>query len=433
MGRPAQQLVQFFSPTDNQLLEFLKECWDYEGTTGITLFYGPVNSLTWDDDTNISNIRSKLAKSGKGRQISNVTISRVVKNTNNRDSRTSASFSRTQTQNDVASKSNLYSEIFFTDPNNHQDFVLFIVNLVETEFKSGVDVIDSTGQKDPLGLFVTQMSETATSISERLSNAQIEYDRKTQERLEKINDQAEEQQKKFDEQQKEREALFAEREAALAKKEDALNNAEARSERRGLRQRITDELKERQSAEITPPSARALRYPILGLGGIGLLAGLSFAYLSLNKFASKADGQTSDWILGSLLLRGSLGIFAATFFMYYLLKYLKDTERAAGRRAQELERNLFDIDRSSWVIETILDLKEEGGLSNVPRQWLEGATHNLFGADNSAKNNHDGPLDALGELLATGATLKMGSGGAEVELNPKAAKVTAKNKSKQGD
>ena len=199
-------------------------------------------------------------------------------------------------------------------------------------------------------------------------------------------------------------------------------------------------MKTRQKNEVTPFSAKLLRAPILILSIVGVIASLYFSYLSFTQFGELAYPNTSilaghskevliaDWVLGSLIFRGSLGILVATVFGVYILRYLRELEESATRRAVELERNLFDIDRASWVIETIMELREEEGISTVPDHWLRGATHNLFGANTSDEVTDLGPLDSLGELLAAGANLKVGNGSAELELSPKTSKNIAKNK-----
>jgi len=226
----------------------------------------------------------------------------------------------------------------------------------------------------------------------------------------------------------------------LDAREAELDNADARSTRRGIRGDITKNLVERQTQEIIPASARKLRFPILICGFLGLALSAGLGLWSFSQIAKLApvvaeDGTVtqipmSSWVLGSLLLRGALGIVAATVIGLYMLNYLRNLEAEAGKRAHSLERYLFDIDRASWVIETVLEMgEEENGLSNVPPAWLDGVTQNLFGQDQAAKSD-EGPVDALTQIMASGAMVKVGNGEASIECSPKASKKVAKSQSK---
>lgn len=137
------------------------------------------------------------------------------------------------------------------------------------------------------------------------------------------------------------------------------------------------------------------------------------------------SGTALTWYLASLLLRGSLGVFASIAFGLYLLRYLRSIEAEAGRRALALEQNLFDIDRASWVVETVMELKEEEGMTSVPGPWLEGVTRGLF-QHNKEEEVERGPVDALVGLMGSRMALKLNNGNNEVSFDSKASKTIAK-------
>jgi|GEM_PF-3521638 len=441
MSRPALNIYKFLSPTDNQLLAFLIELSELEKTHSITVQVAPGVNIKFSGSK--EDITKSLAKNGKGRQVLQASFTSVPENPRNGSS--SFTFNRGETVNNALQASTNFSEILFTRPEVDKEYSSDVANLIEKHFKSSAS--NSPNELgDELGLFVTQLAEVATGIAATLASAQINADAKAQERINKLDEQSEALRNAAEAERLELQKIYDEKSDELEQREAELNNARARSERRGLRKSINDGLKDSLANEISPRSARFARYPIVIVSIVGLAFSLFFAFLSFDQFAtligrlgqtgsvsgndiSVLNGAAINWLFASLLLRGSIGLAAATFFGFYLIRYFKNLELTANRRALDLERYLFDIDRASWVIETIMELRDEEGISTIPDPWLMGATHNLFGSSGTDIQNKQDPLEALGEILASGAKLKVGNGASELEIQPKAAKKIVRNSS----
>lgn len=438
MSRHAANIYKFISPTDNQLLKFLSEAYGLEESSNFSVHTAPGVSTAYDGDN--ESVTEELIKNGKGRQILQANFQCSADNTNRNIA--SFTFNRGESTNNVLQPSLHFAEILFTNPHTNAESSSEVANLIEKHFKTSLPE-SSVSSKNDAGIFVTQLAEISTSIAETLSNSQIKAEKSTQERIQKLDEQAEKLREGIEEERLKLHEEYEGKAKALDTRESDLNNARARSERRGLRQSINEALKNSLNKEISPKSAKFAKFPIVFVALVGLAFSLFFAFFSFDQFATliKQIGQISseasdapavtdniaiNWLFASLLLRGSLGLIAATFFGYYLIRYFKNVEDTANRRALGLERYLFDIDRASWVIETIMELKEEEGITAVPDAWLKGATHNLFGSNDDENHDAPNPLEALGELLATGAKLKVGNGSGELEIQPKAAKKVAK-------
>ena len=441
MSRPAQNIYKFLSPTDNQLLTFLKKAHEFDATRIFNVQIAPGVTIKFEGDP--SEITSKLSKEGKGRQILRATFQ--VTPTAGQRSNSTYSFDRGVTKNNALHPSVQYAEVFFSSPQSNAELSRKVANLIEQSFKTSVSS-SSSGDATGLGIFVTQLAEVSTSISENLAQTQLKAEQKAQERLAKLDEQSDRQRESVEQERTSLQKEYKDKSDELDAREADLNNARARSERRGLRESINKALRKSLEEEISPKSAKFARYPIVTVALIGLAFSLFFAFFSFDQFAelikqiSQSSGEGNqnfpvvensaiNWLFASLLIRGSIGLGAATFFGYYLIRYFKNLEETANRRALELERYLFDIDRASWVIETIMELKEEEGISSIPEPWLKGATHNLFGSDGVDKDHVTDPLEALGELLSSGAKLKVGNGTAELDIQPKAAKKIVKKSS----
>ena len=438
MSRPTTNIYKFLSPTDNQLLGFLKEAYELEGSENFSVQVAPGINESFDGKT--SDVIDSLAKAGKGRQILQATFHGNAIEASR--GRSYFIFDRGESVNNILQPSTKFAEILFNSPNLDVKLSAEIANLIDKHFKTSLP-ISLKGDGGDIGIFVTQLAEISTGIADTLSKSQIDADKKAQERLAKLDEQSAELHKTLKSDRKKLQKTYDDKSNELNAREAELNNARARSERRGLRQSINAALRNSLENEIIPQSARFARYPIIMIAGIGLAFSLYFAFFSFNQFAQLITqlGQGREdvndvaflvnsglinWLFASLFLRGSIGIGAATFFGYYLIRYFKNLEETANRRALDLERYLFDIDRASWVIETIMELKDDEGISTIPEPWLRGTTHNLFGSDGVKNEDTQNPLEALGEILATGAKLKVGNGGGELEIQPKAAKKIAK-------
>lgn len=409
---------------------------ELENSQNFNVLIAPGVSIKLDNTAN--NITDSLAKAGKGRQI--IQASFQVRAQQATAGATSFIIDRGETIGNSIQPSLKFAEIIFNSPHQNKEFAAKIANLVDKHFKTALPNPSRTADENDIGIFVTQLAEISTGIAETLAKSQIEAEQKAQERLEELDQQSAKLRKTFEVDREALQKTYETKSEELNAREAELNNARARSERRSLRQSINEALRNSLENEVSPKSAKLARYPIVVVAIVGLAFSLFFAYFSFDQFAqlitelgkSISDNRllvsngAINWLFASLLLRGSIGLGAATFFGYYLIRYFKNLEETANRRALDLERYLFDIDRASWVIETIMELKEEEGISDIPEPWLAGATHNLFGSDGSSNEDTQNPLESLGEILATGAKLKVGNGSGELEIQPKAAKKIAK-------
>lgn len=332
------------------------------------------------------------------------------------------------------------AEILYTGVTTSNEKFSELKKLIAKHLSPSGNVDKLITNEGPFADLFTKLSSVSAGMADNLAQSQIQQQKRMDDLLEKQEALHKIRLDEIETAAKVEQDKLEQIKADLDQKEAELDNADARSTRRGIRGDITKNLIQRQTEEIIPASARRLRFPILicGFIGLALSAGLglwSFAQIAKLAPIVAQDGTMtqipmSSWVLGSLLLRGALGIVAATAIGLYMLSYLRSLEAEAGKRAHSLERYLFDIDRASWVIETVLEMgEEENGLSKVPSAWLDGVTQNLFEQDQSIKSD-DGPVDALTQLMASGALVKVGNGEASIECSPKASKRVASSQTK---
>jgi hypothetical protein len=112
--------------------------------------------------------------------------------------------------------------------------------------------------------------------------------------------------------------------------------------------------------------------------------------------------------------RFALPAAAATGLLFYLLSWLKQLHAEDVRSERDLERYSYDIDRASWVIETILEAETKEG--DVPSEWISGVTHALF-TRTDARTEESSAADGLASLFNVAAKAEFGPSGPRFEIS----------------
>jgi hypothetical protein len=110
-------------------------------------------------------------------------------------------------------------------------------------------------------------------------------------------------------------------------------------------------------------------------------------------------------------------------FIWAGLSGLKGSTESQRRFSQQLQRYSFDMDRASWVVETLLQMNSMES-AQVPDVWLEAACRELFAQEPTSDGAGDS-LTALAALLDATARAKIGTNGFEFELNKRALRRLA--------
>lgn len=130
------------------------------------------------------------------------------------------------------------------------------------------------------------------------------------------------------------------------------------------------------------------------------------------------DMSASKWILlAKLLLSSIVTIFGFVAAATWMRKHLDNETRLA----EEKIAFIADVERASWVIEAIHEVKNEAG-AELPKEWVDAVTRNLFAPKQAASDLDEG-TQAIRALLGLAANAKVGPQGLEVELNRKGAKA----------
>ena len=192
----------------------------------------------------------------------------------------------------------------------------------------------------------------------------------TEER-EKLNKEREHQRKEFDRHKQQEEIRLKSLREELDRREQDLDDRQHMHARRELRERISADFKKRVGRAVVSRAAVRMRWLVFGLI---LAAGAGTGYLGFDSFgeliAAKDNGNTSGWLTIAHAARSVLLSALAVGFVVYAISWLRAIYLDDVRAERRYEKYGDDIDRASFVIETILEVGDQENMQ-VPKAWIE--------------------------------------------------------------
>lgn len=223
---------------------------------------------------------------------------------------------------------------------------------------------------------------------------------------------------------------------ALEQLRAELDDREHKHVRRELRETITSEIQ----ASIAKPTSglnSGLRYNLLalyfaifsaaGLGYFAFQTQMSISEIAIERVVSE-DGRISSkpaegiqvYLLYIKLFFSSA---ASLGLLVYIINWFRSLARDEVTYKRSLEQYVFDINRASWTIETILELSDSE-LTEIPATWLDRVTNGMF-VDGNSDSDEASSLQALAALLNVTTEAEIGPDGPKFRLNKRAAKKAA--------
>ena len=236
------------------------------------------------------------------------------------------------------------------------------------------------------------------------------------------------QRKKFDEYKQSEEGRLQKQQEELDRREQDLDNRRHMHARRELRERISEDFKTRVVKPVVSKAAFRMRWLVFGLTlAVGIGVGV-FGIESFGELIAAGNNEASPgWLTIAHAVRSVVLIGLAVGFVAYAISWLRAIYLDDVRAERRYEKYGHDIDRASFVIETIMEVGDKENMQ-VPDAWIDGACRNLFedNADGSADNT---PNHALAALFETISGAKFGPDGAELSMDRRDARRFAKKHS----
>ena len=418
MSRRPSNVIAVLAPTDRALFELILESFNHDIVEQVTIHWAPEVYEAFGAAEEVAVLRDNFE------DLDDQRIRRFVMKL---ESGWVLEFDRAVTRGGQLQPSAYEGEFYFQRQNpgdGTQEFEI-LADLVAKYCGKNTAMLSAvaTDETSALQAHVAQLSSVALGISKSLSDAQIKQEEQLLAHKEKL-------EKQFDEESKIREKAHAdhmsalvEREKELEQKQEQLDLSRARDARRKLRDLITKNVQAKLSDPSTFRTSSSVRFGIIGFASLGILLAVLSAGLAIWQAMTSSDAD-ADHLIYHIRFFASSAL--AAILLFYVLSYLKQIEREDTRFKRDLERYSLDVNRASWVVETVMEFKEDEAGLTVPDRWLEGATANMFEVSDSEGDEEHSALDSLADLLRTGARLRIGNGGAELEVDSRTAKKIGK-------
>ena len=233
------------------------------------------------------------------------------------------------------------------------------------------------------------------------------------------------QREKFDEYKQQEEARLRQQQEGLDRREQDLDNRRHMHARRDLRERISEDFKTRVAKPVVSGAAFRMRWLVFGLT---LAAGAGIGYFGIDSFgeliAAGDSEMTPGWLTITHAVRSVVLVALAVGFVAYAISWLRATYLDDVRAERRYEKYGHDIDRASFVIETIMEVGDKENMQ-VPDAWVDGVCRNLF-EDSDERGTDNTPNHALAALFETISGAKFGPDGPELSMGRREARRFAK-------
>lgn len=253
---------------------------------------------------------------------------------------------------------------------------------------------------------------------------------------EKYNDRIEKLEKDFDGRNEKHEADLEVRQEEIAKKwrdlelrQKQIDDRDNTHVRRELRMAIIEEVKERSAKFVLTKGTQRLRWPVHVVCVLVFVVAVAFSYAYAQQFFSYLETGTVSTLTAVLLSLKSFGFtFLAAAVGIFYLRWLNHWFRQHADAEFRLKQFQLDIDRASWVVETVLEMK--AGKEVIPTALLKSLTRNLFEHEAAGTDEDIHPADELASaLLGTASDVRIKAGdAAEITFTGKDLKKQMRRK-----
>ena len=245
-----------------------------------------------------------------------------------------------------------------------------------------------------------RLETTATTFIEKLADYEQQQQNKFLDNEDKRNEKLREHKEKLDQEHESKNITLEEQKRALNERIAEIDNRDNTHVRRELRHALLEEIQKRSEKFKLTEGTNKLRWPIHGACIIGLFVityGAIFYANQLTSFIGMPEFQTLPFIVLTIkqvaLTLGAVGL--GFFYIRWLNRWFHQHADAEF----ELKQFQLDIDRASWLVETVLEWKASKDEA-IPDTLLTSLTRNLFSGDERDQSEQlKHPADELASAL----------------------------------
>ncbi len=322
--------------------------------------------------------------------------------------------------------------------------ILSYVDLIENNIPKSFPLKEAEKSQDAIDVLREEIASLANLYKNALNDLQkeradfrkifdeerLEASKKYEEEKNRLSDEAAQRKRQFEVHKLQEEAVLQKREKELDDRQQELDDRQHMHARRDLRDRIAKNFKARVGKPLISRHTSYIRWAVFSLT---LTFGAGIGYFGIEGFGEAVDAASKGgaplWLTIGLLVRGILLPVLGVGFIVYAINWLRVVYLDDVRTERRYESNGDDIDRASFVIETLMEVGEKEKV-DVPDAWVEGVCRNLF-ADKGESGGGKAPSDAVTVLLEAISGAKIGPDGTEISMDRRGARKLAKEYGKQ--
>jgi len=277
------------------------------------------------------------------------------------------------------------------------------------------------GVPDPDGLvkILQNMISSYSNLNEKIAEEQIklrsdirfQIESEYQERVEKLKREIE----------KEKSDLRLSQEE-LSRKQKEIDDRSHMHVRRDLRKSISEDINARMMESTVHQGQMKYYWSVVFLSLIGFAVTAVYSYYNFYALEMEIRGGSAEsggidaWLSALFALRGLISSFISVGFVVYSISWLRRAYLDNVDAKYSLQKYSLDINRSSWIIETILEIGDKN--QTVPDPWIQGVCHGLFKSGGDERREVS-PLEAWGTLLNVSGKAEIGPEGPKVQFSGK--------------
>ncbi|TWD58283.1 hypothetical protein FB480_1011048 [Agrobacterium vitis] len=220
----------------------------------------------------------------------------------------------------------------------------------------------------------------------------------------------------------ERKAFDAEMAARRDELEKAKKDLDDRSNtfvRRAIRTEIKENIKESLEASLFSKNTASQRTPVRFAYWIFIAMAAAFTAFSSYQISLLSSlAATTGFIL---IVKASIGGFTTIGLALLYLKWETSWINQQADFERILSATRTDIDRASWVVESLLEWNREAN-TPMPAELLSALTRRLFDWDAKLEENQTTADSLASAILGSASNLKLGPNGAEVDIGSRGLK-----------
>ncbi|MDX1562919.1 MAG: hypothetical protein R3305_08320, partial [Gammaproteobacteria bacterium] len=235
----------------------------------------------------------------------------------------------------------------------------------------------------------------------------------------RIDTEKDEYKKAVDTEYRSKEQALDERKQQLDKRQEEMDLADAKSTRRKMRQAILEKLKPEGVMSLN----RAAMIPIHIL-----LIIVSVLFLFFGVSVMRGEGFDPLVLTHAVKLGLASVGFVGTLMLYY--RWMDSWLRKGVDENLRVRQLAVDVDRSTWLIEVLSELKSETG-AEIPNDVLVALTRNLFAERGSSDGVKHPAEDVLAALLGSSREVELDLPGGRVRIDGRSIRKVAKDADKE--